>query len=556
MRVLETHGGQAVVTALLLAWLLPAQAPQTKPEELCTVEGVITDAVTGQPVRKASVVIAKTFTSRDRYTATTDAAGKYRVESVPPGSYQALAESDNHSMTAYGPRSGSSAQGTPITLVAGQKVTGIDIKLIPYGRITGKVTNADGEPMAGVEVGALRPLYSNGKTRLTQATFWTTNDLGEYRLRRVQPGRYYLSAKRRAPVEGRDRTARPSREGYAVTYFPGTIDVQGAAPVEVRPGQTLVIDFKLARAPTAPVRGRIVNRAGVAMSLITISALPAAGSLPNAESVATPRPDGTFELPAVTPGRYYLIAQPRTPQAQSPQAIQEVEVRGEPLEGLVLDLIAPFQVPGTVRVEDADNVDLRTTKIYLASPLLLTSPTLLLASAGALGSARMNPDGTFTLTAGAGPRMLEVSPPKGCYVKSAKIGEMDLLGKDVDLSGPPGEGLQIVLSGRAGTITGVVNDEKGAPAQGARVVLAPEGTERRAITRLYSTTTADQYGKFTIGELTPGDYKLFAFGSVDAGAWMDPQFMKPLESRGKAVTVREGSSEAVELRLIPAQEAQ
>ena len=45
---------------------------------------------------------------------------------------------------------------------------------------------------------------------------------------------------------------------------------------------------------------------------------------------------------------------------------------------------------------------------------------------------------------------------------------------------------------------------------------------------------------------------MFAWDDVEDTAWMDPEFLKPYEDKGKLVTVRDGSSETVELRVIGA----
>ena len=42
-------------------------------------------------------------------------------------------------------------------------------------------------------------------------------------------------------------------------------------------------------------------------------------------------------------------------------------------------------------------------------------------------------------------------------------------------------------------------------------------------------------GGFTFKSLTPGEYRVYAWEEAEYGAWMDPDFMKPLESRGEAV---------------------
>jgi hypothetical protein len=86
----------------------------------------------------------------------------------------------------------------------------------------------------------------------------------------------------------------------------------------------------------------------------------------------------------------------------------------------------------------------------------------------------------------------------------------------------------------------------------AAVALVPD-EPRRAQARLYKGITTDQYGRFTIKGIAPGGYKLFAWEDVEEGAYQDPDFLKPFEALGTPFTIREGSRESAELRLIPAQ---
>ena len=64
----------------------------------------------------------------------------------------------------------------------------------------------------------------------------------------------------------------------------------------------------------------------------------------------------------------------------------------------------------------------------------------------------------------------------------------------------------------------------------------------------YKTVTTDQRGRFTI--IDPGEYKVFAWEDVEPGAYMDPEFVHPVESQGEPVTIRESSHENLQLKLI------
>ena len=54
--------------------------------------------------------------------------------------------------------------------------------------------------------------------------------------------------------------------------------------------------------------------------------------------------------------------------------------------------------------------------------------------------------------------------------------------------------------------------------------------------------TTDSIGAFVFRDIPPGNYKLFAWESVESGAWQDPDFMRPFESRGIPVHIEEGAS--------------
>jgi len=82
------------------------------------------------------------------------------------------------------------------------------------------------------------------------------------------------------------------------------------------------------------------------------------------------------------------------------------------------------------------------------------------------------------------------------------------------------------------------------------VVLIPQERERKDQPQYYKTTTTDTAGSFTFKNLDPGQYKVYAWREVESGAYMDPEFVGPVESRGQALTIHEGSQENLQLKLI------
>src|SRR4051794_8863569 len=111
----------AFVMTATLAW---AQAPAD--DKPATIEGTVTNALTGEPLLRAHVSL-RGMSGKDRRNipALTDAEGKFSV-SVPPGSYSAAAERVGFTNTAD--RQG--RMGAQVTVSAGDKKE-VKLKLNP-----------------------------------------------------------------------------------------------------------------------------------------------------------------------------------------------------------------------------------------------------------------------------------------------------------------------------------------------------------------------------------------------------------------------------------------
>src|SRR5438552_2342122 len=144
--------------------------------------------------------------------------------------------------------------------------------------------------------------------------------------------------------------------------------------------------------------------------------------------------------------------------------------------------------------------------------------------------------------------------PDGFYVKSIRSGEADVLAFGLDMTKGTPQALEVIVSPDAASAKGRVQDQRtGQSAPGATVVLAPQEKERRDQAAYYRVTWADQDGNYDINNVVPGEYKAFAWEDIENGAYMDPDFMKLIESKGEAVTFGESDRKTVALILIPAQ---
>src|ERR1700731_4010137 len=180
--------------ALLSALSAYAQKNSKPPkEETCSVSGIVIKMADSAPLRKAKLVLKSVDDPHRTVGAVTNAEGHFALKDVEPGPYRLTVTRVGFVSDEYGRRK-PDAPGAILTLHAGQDLKNLQFRLIPAGVISGKIYDDDGEPLPGVEVGAIRQVYSEGKRTRSAATSVSTNDLGEYRLFGLSPGRYFVSS--------------------------------------------------------------------------------------------------------------------------------------------------------------------------------------------------------------------------------------------------------------------------------------------------------------------------------------------------------------------------
>jgi hypothetical protein len=112
--------------------------------------------------------------------------------------------------------------------------------------------------------------------------------------------------------------------------------------------------------------------------------------------------------------------------------------------------------------------------------------------------------------------------------------------------------VEVVLSPANAGVTGVVRTGGAdAPAAGAQVVLIAQDEGRLVEADVYLVTTADDSGKFSFSGVVPGEYKAFAWEKLTGCCdYMEPAFLRSVESRGVTVTLDEKTSANIELSAI------
>ena len=516
----------------LLAGMVPAQTANT-----CAIDGSVLNAGTGEPVPRAQLTA---ITKSGQFTAVADNAGHWHFSGLTCGQTQVTARRPGFLGGGLGqPRIGAAFR--PVILTADAPVHDAKILLTPQGVVTGKVVDDQGDPLMNVSVTAMAAVVIEGRRTFQGAGSVGTNDLGEYRIPGLPGARYIICAHANGPfnapggqggVPG-DMTATVVQE----RCFPGPVEGGAASAMEIS-GTTARVDFTLSRAPAVKIRGTLSGSPGRGAALSLFKRLPNVATRVGA--AADVAQDGRFEIRGVTPGSY-MLSTDYWESGKRLIARVPLEVGGADVEGVVVKLEPGFSITGTVRTEST----------RAASPNARQANLLLKSTDHMAGGGQMiwskNRD-AFTISE-ITPGSYSMEVPNGpFYLKSAMLGGRDLSKEEIPITQSAGP-VEVVLSDNTGSIGGRVEGADGKPVS-CWVMVLPGALPMRPPRNIMSE--AD--GHFTVPNLPPGEYKVYAWDDWQNVEYANPEWMQRNAS-GVPATVEGGQSAQVGLRqqMVPVQ---
>jgi protocatechuate 3,4-dioxygenase beta subunit len=540
------------LSILLLAHLATAQAPKstaTPKKDECSVAGMVVKLAGSEPLRKAKVRLRSLEDRTRAISTTTDAGGGFQLKGIQPGRYNLTVSRVGFVTQTYGQKKVDDP-GAILTLRAGQEMKDLLFRLIPSGVIAGRILDEDGEPIPSATVSALREAYSEGKRNLFTSTTVETNDLGEYRLFGLQPGRYFVSAVSQGWYRFEDiqeKDADIHQQGYARMYYPGTPDAARASSLVIKAGEEIPsVEILMRQVLVYRIRGHVYNqithKPGTGTNLFLTSRTKGLEWDLGHQRVIAEKQDASFEIPDVLPGSYLLTAL-WFDEGKTYQARVSVDVGNADVEGVAVTVAQGVNINGRIIWDGRPALEKDELTVFAS----VVDSNLMFGYDGA----RVNQANAFTLTnIGEGTYRADVGgQSKDCYVKDVQYGGSSALEDGFTVGRGSPASLDITVSPHGARVQGTVADADGLPAVGVWVALVPDGA-RRAQHRLYKTQTTDQYGRFDLHGVPPGEYKLFSWEEVESDAWEDPEFLKPFEDQGEKISVQEGNTKSVTLTAI------
>jgi len=555
--------------AALSAQTLPSSAAQTSSPTHATLSGIVSKDPGGEPVKKALIeLIAESQSDGRNYTAVTGADGGFHIENVAPGGYRMFVERTGYQEIDKHHRR---TDGRVLTLNAGQELKDLVIRLQASAVVEGRVTDEDGDPMPEAQVAVLRQSFVSGRSHWEQVGAERTNDLGEYRIPSLAAGNYFVSVtpppdfrtlietsgNPASTASGNIAPEKPAPVSYQTTYYPGTRDRGQATPIQLHAGDDFPVNFSLTPGPSLIIRGSVVNLPPGSTAAIMLQSKDFNLMLNGAEM----HKDGTFEIRDVAPGAYTIVATADNSPVPM-MARQALQLTSGNVEGLRLAPQPGGSIRGRLRMETSGNARPDPGQIFLALRSSDADDEFGTLAGGVLPTVtHVSADGSFewkNIPAGHySIQISEASAMPDWFVRSVAASGRDAADSGFTMSGGLITLDLVVSSNGAGAEGIVTNQQEGpendSPVADAVVVAVPEPRFRSHPDR-YRKALTDQHGHFTLRGLPPGDYKLFAWESVDGEAYYDAQFLRNYEGQGKPLHVNQGDHASIQLKAIPAAE--
>ena len=501
-----------------------------------SIEGTVINAITREPVKKASVML----NGRVSLNVVTDSAGHFAFRQLPAGQFTIQARSEKYPPAQFSLDAG---QQLSLSLTADEHKQDLALALMSGASVRGRIADEDGNPMPRCMVSSM--LFRDIETgRVLQPNSSTASDeKGEYRILNLPPGKYYILARCNQTVPlphafiSRKAVMDAPMLIYPTQFYPGVSDLAGAARVEASPGADISgINLRMSPVTGVTVRGHIGPVLDRNTQLLLERNNSARGEF--RQGARLDAATGEFRIQNVLPGSYELIARASV-EGRGYFAKVPVEVGATPPDPIDVTLAQMPIMSGTVSIDGEVKTPVHNLHVTMNS---LDGQQI----GGPPPQAEVQADGTFTINSvPPGHWRLYVNGAPG-YLKSVTQGDQEISAENFEVGTSGGAPLKIVIGTKFAQVEATLAASSSSTDPVSAIIWRSSGDPR--FQQNFSLNTQGS----TIS-IAPGHYYACAFAV--AQPWMLLQnraLRKELESRCESVDAPEGGRVSVLLPLIPA----
>jgi len=531
----------AILASLLLCCAFVDRA-QTKPSnDRATVSGKVTIKGKAAPGIVVGIRLAQPDQSSPTFKATTDQEGNYQINNLTIGTYQVAPVARSFVVS-----DGDSQQGQTVIVTGADNIEGVNFDLVRGGVITGKVTDANGEPVVEERVMLSTVVDQQDSRRGPQISgTFQTDDRGIYRMFGIRAGRYKVFVGQGEDGGGFGYMGR-GRPPLPQSFYRDPADPDKPGIIEIGQGtEASKIDITVGPAgPNFSASGRVVDQEtgkpvpNLAIGLTRIVTMDANNTRGYGAAQTSADAQGEFRFQSLPPGKYEASLGDYRSDLRAERTT--FDVVDQDVSGLVIKASKGASVTGVVIFDGKrdPSVDALLLRAWLSvytrneeNPNISSNRGIGLSADGSFHVGGLQPGVVTFSIESRGPRRFTITRierdgvilPAGIQIQNAE----------------QVNGLRLFVTSFNGSIRGVVKTENGTLPSGARfaIQIAKSGEPNMPM----HGTQVDVRGHFLIEGLAPGTYQITVVAYI-------PGSRRPPSTR-QLIDVTDGASTDVTITL-------
>jgi protocatechuate 3,4-dioxygenase beta subunit len=533
----------------------PASPPAPAAPSPFRISGRVIDAVTGQPLARASVELIPSNLSNAPNSpdagqvGITDAQGFFAFAGVSPGKYVLFARHRGYIGQTYQQHESFT---TAIVVGPGFESENLIFGLRPGASISGIVADESDDPIRHADVMLFHQTFAGGRRRTLQVRRANTDDEGRYQFGHLSPGTYFVGVSAQpwyAQHGVQHRVTRKDSDiqevlpeqnqtldvAYPVAFFSNASDLASATPIALHSGDMATADFRMRPIPATHVLVRTLASDPEQSTSVAVTQTVAENDTILVPAQVNQLAPGLMEVTGVPPGRFNLVLNTQRGNAMAHRS-QSLQLEND-AEVDVTRSTSSVVVSGILRVEDGSaapqpaRVRLRTSATGYAFETTVS----------ALGefSFKDNPvePGNYEIM---------IIEPQGLFIRNLSSASAKTSGRSFEIAGAEDVSITINASKGNGRITGVAL-KKDKRASGVMIVLAP--LDLKSNPALFRRDQSDSDGSFALNFVVPGRYTLMAIEDGWVLEWGEPSVLQKYIAGGESVQIAPNQKAEVTVKV-------